>query len=355
MTHIAEGDYFVCVGCRENGNYASCNECGVYNHYDDLDDGLCPRCAVVDERKPTNSPALVTPEKGDMITSMRPFGVEIECQYPDRSSVDKMMRNFSSMGFSGDGSVAGKGVEFQSPILAGKVGEEYIAKFCKGLNALGFKVDNTCGLHIHLSCEDIVGHGYRLGTVWAFYHAFDDVILSFLPESRRNNSYCLPLSEMYSMNAVMEAAHSNSELEYLWYKIPRVRGGSSRIEDAKREKKHRTRYCGINLHTLISEKHIEIRYHSGTINAKKILNWTYLHQAILDMIGSDNAPSLEVIKRGRRCLSIVEKTHFMFSMLKLPKEIETYFFDRQKQFNQFKEVFDTKIEMLDNENALCAE
>jgi hypothetical protein len=239
-----------------------------------------------------------------------------------------------TIGVTGDGSISGSnGVEFVTPILAKKAGEEYIKKLCKLLK--DGAVNQSCGLHVHLTADDLKR---KMQTLWRFYTAFDNVILSFLPSSRRTNRYCQPISKLFSTADIQK--NYDTGLEALWYKIPT--GGRStefisELERCKSEHKHQSRYCGVNFHTMITEGHLEIRYHSATLSAKKILFWVKLHQAILDTVGESRNIG-EAISKAENMLSVVEKTNFLFDTLKLDNEMKAYYKERQEKFNAFREV-----------------
>ncbi len=163
--------------------------------------------------------------------------------------------------------------------------------------------------------------------------AFEDVILSFLPKSRRNNNYCRPLRNSYSINEII-AANSISAIEKIWYRATTKRD----ILSVKKDRKHGTRYHGINMHTLIAFRHIEIRFHSGTINAKKINEWINLHTNILDSIIATGSISCEEMKKAISIIDIGEKTEMFFKYLSLSNSSKQYFLARQEMFAQNKKI-----------------
>lgn len=120
-----------------------------------------------------------------------------------------------------------------------------------------------------------------LKTLMAFHVVFDKVFFAMLPESRHKSSrYCMPLSKRLSIEDI-SGCNKLDDLEKLWYKSTKTYDINSR----KESKYDSSRYYGLNLHILFSKKATaEMRYHSGTTNIDKILNWVALHQRILDMI-----------------------------------------------------------------------
>ena len=302
-----------CQSCIDN-HFVECQNCSMTINIDDSyshdDDTLCHQC--YNGRSHDNmlcreysSEPITSHNYGEIIKSRRSFGLEIECLTSERNAIARAM---PTLGVQNDGSVQGDyGVEFQTPIMSKKAGEDYVKQLCKLLKT--GEVNQSCGLHVHLSAEDVKS---RLQTIWRFYTVFDNVILSFLPASRRSNTYCKPISKLYSHADIQN--NSGEGLELLWYSIPR---GTTRsrldeiLRRVKGESKHGSRYCGINLHTLITDGHLEVRYHSATLSAKKILYWVKLHQSILDTI-KENMNMGSLISKADSMLSIVEKTQYLF-------------------------------------------
>lgn len=120
-----------------------------------------------------------------------------------------------------------------------KGNESVVEKVCEALKPLA-RVNSTCGTHVHFDMRhktesEATTYGKRVAR-WI------NALRSILPRSRRENYYC-------------SAAINN------------VYGGS--------------RYSFVNLHAYRKYGTLEIRGHSGTINAKKILNWIKLCDAIM--------------------------------------------------------------------------
>lgn len=342
-----------CDDCYAEEFDRSCCDCGdtidVDDTYQDGGDDLC--CSCNDSRNEDNEeseeyestgsvereysskdlPEFQSTEVGKYITSPRVFSAEIECYYPDFDALRKVATALPrGIGVSGDGSLGNNGIEFQTPKLKGKAGEDTVLSMLKTLNDNDFTVNRSAGLHIHLDGETMLpqtrtkDNPYKIKALWSFYLVFEDVFLSFLPQSRRRNQYCgLVKNEFH----VKEISNCNTleALEKLWYRT-NIR---TQIAQRKGNKYDNSRYLGVNLHSLFSNKHLEIRYHSGTLNHVKVLEWANLHQTIMDLseargldlsIGAQNLPALE------------DKTELFFQILRLPARSEQYFKSRQEQF-----------------------
>ena len=96
------------------------------------------------------------------------------------------------------------------------------------------------------------------------------------------------------------------------------------------EKYNDSRYCGMNMHSRIINGSIEFRYHSGTINQEKILNWVKICTAIVDVgIQTSNEIESELynIITGRD-LTYEE----FFKYLKLDDDVREYVDQRMAKF-----------------------
>ena len=125
----------------------------------------------------------------------------------------------------------------------------------------------SAGYHLHLDGRNL--QYKEVQKIWLLYRIFEGVLLAMLPNSRQDNRYCHP------SNITIDAIYScyYGALEDLWY--------SQGNDDYDREEQHHdTRYLGFNLHSYFYQNTIEIRYHSGTANFEKIINWIKINQAI---------------------------------------------------------------------------
>lgn len=338
----------ICSGCR-NSDFFRCNSCDNVYHDDDYgEDGLCRSC--VDNRNDDDDnsdnvyrsirhdPAL-TPDQlvaGEIITSPQVFGCELEVIVP-RDNINDISNYLpKSCGITSDGSINSSddynGIELQTPKLAGKAGEEYIKTVCQVLNKYGAKVNQSCGYHLHLSVdkEDWV----KLKHLLALYLAFDSVLLSVLPKSRRINNYCKSLATKIHL-AELEKIQSAEELDEMWYRLKILSDEDrEKIAKIKGNKHHDSRYTGINLHSAFVNGSVEVRYHSGTIQPSKILNWVALHQAIYKVANK----SVWDKERPQKWLAItnpLKKAEELFNYIDLPASLREYFIGRITSLNDY--------------------
>ena len=116
---------------------------------------------------------------------------------------------------------------------------EVLTKVCEVLAKHNSKVNSSCGLHVHV---DMRGRDQK--RAFANLVKSQRLLYSMCPKSRYNNSYCAPNEHGLDM------------------------GG------------YEGRYWGINPKSYEEHRTIEVRLHSGSINAEKIINWVVLLQKI---------------------------------------------------------------------------
>lgn len=334
-------DYQFCNDCWDGGYCDNCDRCfcsSCDSHYQDHDDQDNDSDRIPYRKVDTKTKQFQSNDYGKIIKSNRGFGVEIECYYPETSDIITLAKSQpKELGIAADGSLSDCGIELQTPILAGKAGEDFIKSLTDQLEKLKFDVDKSCGLHIHLSGNDIAESAENLRKLWLFYFAFDDVLLAMLPKTRRTNNYCLPLKRNYAIGSVLQATNLKA-IEQLWYKTE----NEKEIEGAKKDHYNSSRYNGINFHCLLSEQHLEIRYHSGTTNFKKIMEWANLHARILDSVSEMDSYEIQKVAE---ILTLTEKVKAFFKMIELQPSSQSYLMARIKKFNP----------SLAEEKELCAE
>lgn len=275
--------------------------------------------------------AFQSQRHGKYIKSSRIFSAEIECYYSNGKSIKALEEVADGIGYTGDGSLETNGIEFQTPKLKGANGEQQLRALCTLLQRSGYSVDKTTGLHVHLDGKGLIGRKYSepvaLKQLWYFYRVFDDVILSFLPRSRRANHYCKATKEVVNLTSIKNLS-TLEELERVWYRD----SSSSSINYRKGHKYDNSRYAGINLHPLLASRHLEIRFHGGTLNAVKILEWVSLHQRIADLAGKKKLPTELLEKVSGVEIDLETQTKVFFELLDLPNHTKKYFEQRQKTF-----------------------
>ena len=150
-----------------------------------------------------------------------------------------------------------------------------VTKVCAILADSHATVNSTCGLHVHLDMR-----GHRVAKCFENLVKASSLLYSMVPASRRKSSYCAP-------------------------------NISSKMGD------YETRYWGINPMAYKSHNTLEVRLHSGTINAVKINHWIRL---------------LQVIAYSKKPTSVIGVLSDLTSKIRLSAELTAYICKRLAQF-----------------------
>lgn len=182
-------------------------------------------------------------------------------------------------------------------------------------------------------------HIRNLKALTAFYLTYDDVFLSMLPTTRRDNTFCKPIKSRYTLRDIL-GIQSQGDFDKMWFRHegdPRgTNGGRDNKEyaDRKLDPHDSSRYVGVNFHSLLSRNGtLEIRYHSGTLDSQKILYWVALHQRIMDLASSGGL-DIKLIEKSHNKIRFEEKLKDFFSILKLPSNLQTYVEGRINTYNK---------------------
>lgn len=171
---------------------------------------------------------------------------------------------------------------------------EIVTKVCQALAEHDAYVNKTCGLHVHLDMR-----GEDVNRAFSSLVKSQNLLYGMVPMSRYNNTYCKP----------------NKSRDMSTY-------GS--------------RYYGINPQSYSEHKTLEIRLHSGSINAEKINNWIKL---------------LQKIAYSKRRIPIkVKKATDITNALNLADDLKTYISERINKFNNaliFNDLVVNNPEQLD--------
>ena len=226
------------------------------------------------------------------MTAFRKWGVEIECGHAtnDRFTTALSLTNIDGIraranNYSGtdysvwqvkpDGSlrIAG-GQEIVSPTLPGTdEGIEAVRKVAGYLEGANYKVDRSCGLHVHLDAADLSRHECAV-IAWR-YSLLQDSLKQVLPRSRWDGSNGYASFASSSSLTKITAAASNPQTAAYWT--------------------HGERYTAVNLehaHKARSERRIEFRQAGGTVNADKIIGWyRFLCEFVAETVRLVRAPA----------------------------------------------------------------
>lgn len=275
------------------------------------------------------------PTSAKTVKDTRLIGVEIEAYGGDHSIFAN--RAVEGVGWSDDGSIDGDNtIEVQTPPASADKLEYILEETCTAMREAGFKVNRSCGLHIHLDGAGIKDAKTMSRIISAYYLA-EPIIHAMLPPSRRNNSFCIPIRRKFKYPTISyllnnaETANHHAVLRR-WY------GREADDSDIDNEWGSHSKYptygerCyGLNLHSLVSFGHLEIRYHSSTLSAKKIKNWARFNLALVNW--ARNGITREMASRISSAKTLTGKQKLLFNALGLEKDLRRYI---TKRINEFK-------------------
>lgn len=232
------------------------------------------------------------------------LSVEIECIMPDKDAETNFVMHMRKMKLSNqitvkdDGSVHPNNnneCECDEETLENsgcecncEYGKEIVVTFqygdwaplqavCDKLNEIGCYVNKSCGLHVHFDCRHLKS-GRNLGTMARRVARAVPVLKKLLPKSRQTNHFC---------------EHT----------INTLKGGD--------------RYSFVNMHSYNKHRTLEIRGHSGTTDASKIVNWIKVLRTIMDT----------------KCTVKFETLEQLVTNIKFEPELVMYMIARHEKFN----------------------
>lgn len=165
--------------------------------------------------------------------------------------------------------------------------EDAVRNFCKALKGRAY-VNRSCGTHFHLDVRHLEAEE---ATVYARRLArCVPALRLLLPKTRRESKYCKEL-----INTIEKPATNEG------------------------------RYAFVNLSAYSKHKTIEVRGHSGTINADKILNWIKLCEYIM-AVDLNFMPNAEYKNN-------VESIEQLISQYRFDEILSGYVKDRHQTFN----------------------
>lgn len=138
--------------------------------------------------------------------------------------------------------------EFRLGIFRNDTGLIDIGNIVRKIRHLGFRCNNTCGMHIHVDVHDYHCQKFDFSKTFPAFSAFEPVLFCMVHPSRIINHYCKKFDEI-----------SNCD----------------RFSD---------RYSAINFNSLNKYGTIELRLFSGSTQASRVTFFTYLSVRMVDWI-----------------------------------------------------------------------
>ena len=171
-------------------------------------------------------------------------------------------------------------VEFVSPICQYE-DIETVQELVRKLRAGGAKVNDSCGIHVHVDASAHTPQTLR--NVVNIMAAKEDLLYRALRISVSRERYCQKADLRFLDDVNRQRPKSLNELERLWY------NGRSHRNDHY----DRSRYHALNLHSVFSKGTIEYRLFNSTLHAGEIKAYIQLclaisHQGLVQKCASHN-------------------------------------------------------------------
>lgn len=143
-----------------------------------------------------------------------------------------------------------------------------IQELVRKLRSAGAKVNDSCGIHIHIDAEP---HDEKtLRNIVNIMAAKEDLLYKALKVKVEREYYCKKADTRFLDRINGRKISNMSQLEHLWYN-----GASGRYDHYDR-----SRYHGLNLHSVFSKGTIEFRLFNSTLHAGEIKSYIQLCMAI---------------------------------------------------------------------------
>jgi Putative amidoligase enzyme len=177
-----------------------------------------------------------------------------------------------------DGSLIDTGFEINTAPASGDKFVQEITEICNALKEQKGKIDDRCGLHVHVEARNF--DYYDLRKLIFFYAKVEDSLFSIVRRGRRNSDYCHPCGERLVRDLERHRAPKDNRKKVL----ENVYGREVNVSAVRRERRNPARYAALNLHSVLYRGTVENRMHHGTIDRNTIVNWGLLWAAILDFV-----------------------------------------------------------------------
>lgn len=249
-------------------------------------------------------------------------GTEIEVERGQKFGLNVLLN--PDVGIAHDGSLdRNTGIELQTPPSSLNELESVVTNTCQILKQRGYKSTIKCGLHVHLDARDFKNNHKKILQVIKTFYSIEDLIFSILPPSRWTSRFCQRLSKEYMYDNFGTGKKADVE----WYKE-----AEAIILNVRKDKKYdKSRYYGLNIHSIFHRGTLELRYHSGTINEYKILMWTNFCLLVLEYALKNYNP--KTIQSLFDAETSENKFNIMCGIFAIPSEMKQYLLLRVRKFN----------------------
>lgn len=187
------------------------------------------------------------------------------------------------------GSSSGKGGEFVTPICRYDDIDK-VQDCIRALRKAGAKVDNTCGLHIHVGADKHTAKSLR-NLTYTFKAKQELIYKAAGAEDRMRNRFCRAIGNDLIDNMKKKKNMDMTKLADTWYET--YAPGQSRNAHY-----NDSRYHGINLHSVWYRGTVEFRLFHATLHAGEVRAYINLILAMSAAAINSKRASAEVLDNG---------------------------------------------------------
>ena len=280
---------YTCSNCDRCESCCGCTTCEACSEPVDrtCDNNLCENCCDDDcschadegpRRKQQYGHRLASKTQFKRNTLQRMCGIELEIASIEDSDYLTNWQCNTGAGLVADGSIPDGGCEIVFRPTSGDVLLDDCESLGRALSNGKAKIDNSCGLHVHVDARDYTQADLRRLII--LYASVEQVLFELVSRSRFDNHYCGPCGNKYLswLAASNQWKNSSKDFSKAW----RHNLNSSlydsqngrHTKSLKREKYHAARYSALNLHTYFYRKTVEFRLHEAHLSSDVIANWT---------------------------------------------------------------------------------
>lgn len=182
------------------------------------------------------------------------------------------------------GRLGPKGVEVASFIGKGVDNLQHITDVALELSKAGCKVNDNCGLHIHVDAVDLSIR--QVGNLLAHWFKIEQCLQFSLPERRRNNEYCKLLGSKIQVPKHLPLLSSP---ENFYCFVAPVNLGYFENQD-RRVNFNIVNYTRAMFYGSDVRKTIELRWPEGTLESADIKGWTVLFLYFIEICKNRSFP-----------------------------------------------------------------
>tara|TARA_Y100000004_G_C8954040_1_gene429943 strand:- start:3103 stop:4017 length:915 start_codon:yes stop_codon:yes gene_type:complete len=157
-----------------------------------------------------------------------------------------------------------QGAEFVSPVLVGNEGVENVLGFAEWLRSVGARVNNSCGVHIHIGIDSVLGRNASSATMVAFLtkvahlsYRWQDALYCQTGTRRDRNHYCQRINDSSGWVMSVQSEQAKPMNDKCRHDTPL---------------RQLPRYAPVNLQNMNGKGTIEFRAFAGTLNKNKLLH-----------------------------------------------------------------------------------